>query len=301
MKKRLMFALLLVIAMLAGCGSGPDYTVKVTKELFYQKDAAVPFEIKVTEAKKAVKGLEVSAAFSMANMDHGTTEVKLADEKKDGTYSGEVALPMSGKYEVAFTLEKDGKKSEEVIDINVVKAKGVAKLNGEWITNEDVSFYKLINQLQFAISRETAQKKYSGAQLEEELAYLESQEKLIDDKNQLVTQIIRLRSMAMLAEEKGHKADAGEVDAALGKVRDQYNGYASAGKLIRDYGEEKFWSTEKQQYEMIVLAQKVQQDLVAQVKKENPTMAEQEVYFQAQKKYEELLVSQVNSLKIEIL
>ncbi|MBO0958519.1 FixH family protein [Neobacillus sp. MM2021_6] len=300
MKKRLMFTLLLVIAMLAGCGSGPDYTVKVTKELFYQKDAAAPFEIKVTEGKKAVKGLEVSAAFSMANMDHGTTDLTLT-EGAGGTYSGEVALPMSGKYEVAFTLEKDGKKSEEVIDINVVKAKGVAKLNGEWITNEDVSFYKLINQLQFAISRETAQKKYSGVQLEEELAYLESQEKLIDDKNQLVTQIIRLRSMAMLAEEKGHKADAGEVDTALGKVRDQYNGYESAGKLIRDYGEEKFWSTEKQQYEMIVLAQKVQQDLVAQVKKENPTMAEQEVYFQAQKKYEELLVSQVNSLKIEIL
>ncbi|EKN69226.1 hypothetical protein BABA_10946 [Neobacillus bataviensis LMG 21833] len=300
MKKRLLFALLLIVAMLAGCGSGPDYTVKVTKELFYQKDTAAKFEIKVTEGKKAVKGLEVSAEFSMANMDHGTTDVKLT-EGKDGAYSGEVALPMSGKYEVAFTLEKDGKKSEKVIDINVVKAKGVAKLNGEWITNDDVSFYKLINQLQLAISLETAQKKYSGAQLEEELAYLKSQEKVIDDKNQLVTQIIRLRSMALLAEEKGHKADVAEVDAALGKVRDQYNGYESARKLIGDYGEDKFWATEKQQYEMIVLAQKVQKDLVDQVKKENPTMGEQEVYFQAQKKYEELLVSQVNSLKIEIL
>ncbi|MFK9091638.1 FixH family protein [Bacillus salipaludis] len=300
MKKRILFVMLIVIAMLAGCGSGPDYTIKVKKELFYQKDTAAPFEIKVTEGKKAVKGLDVSAEFSMANMDHGTTDVKLA-EGKDGTYSGKVALAMSGKYEVAFTLEKDGKKTEKVIDINVVKAKGVAKINGEWITNEDVSFYKFINQLQLAINRETATQKYSGAQLEEELAYLESQEKVIDDKSQLVTQIIRLRSMALLAAEKGYKADAAEVDAALGKAREQYNGFEAAKKLISDYGEDKFWATEKQQYELIVMSQKVQKDLIAQVKKENPTMADQEIYFQAQKKYEELLVSQVNSLKIEIL
>ncbi|QCJ44945.1 hypothetical protein FAY30_25375 [Bacillus sp. S3] len=300
MKKRLLFAVLLVIAMLAGCGSGPDYTVKVTKELYYQKDTAAPFEIKVTEGKKSVKGLDVSAEFSMANMDHGTTDVKLA-EGKDGSYSGEVALPMNGKYEVAFTLEKDGEKAETIMDINVVKAKGVATINGEWITNEDVAFYKFINQLQLAINKESAQQKYTGEQLREELAYLESQEKAADDKNQLLTQIIRLRSMAMLAEEKGHKAAPAEVDAALEKAREQYNGYESAKKLISEYGEDSFWATEKQQYELIVLSQKVQKDMIEKVKKENPTMGEQEVYFQAQKQYEELLVSQVNSLKIEIL
>ncbi|MEH7353702.1 FixH family protein [Neobacillus drentensis] len=300
MKKRILFPFLLLMAMLTGCSSGPDYTIKVTKEPYYQKDTAAPFEIKVTENKKAVKGLEVIAEFSMANMDHGTTDVKLA-EGKDGTYSGKVALPMSGKYEAAFTLEKDGKKTEKVIDINVVKPKGVAKINGSWITNEDVAFYKFINQLQLAINRETAQRKYTGKQLEEELAYLESQEKIIDDKNQLLTQIIRLRSMAMLAEEKGHTAAAAEVDEAISKVRDQYNGYESAKKLIRDYGEDKFWATEKQQYKLIVLSQKVQKDLIEKVKKENPNFGEQEIYYQAQKQYEDLLVSQVNSLKIEIL
>jgi molybdate-binding protein len=71
--------------------------------------------------------------------------------------------------------------------------------------------------------------------------------------------------------------------------------------MIQEYGEEKFWEIEKQQYKMIVLSQKVQKDLVEKVKKENPKMSEQEIYFQAQKEYEELLVSQVNSLEIEIL
>ena len=300
MKTWTMLVLLLLLSLITGCSSGPDYKIDVTKELYYQKDTAMPFDIKVTENKKAVKGLEVSAQLSMTNMVHGSYDVTFA-EGKNGTYSGKVNLPMSGKYEAAFTLEKDGKKTEKVIDINVTKPKGVAKINGEWVTNEDVAFYQFINNLQLEINREAAKKKYTGKQLEEELAYLESQEKVNNNKNQVLTQIIRLRSMAMLANEKGHQATAAEVDASLGKAREQYNQYESAKRLIADYGEEKFWSTEKQQYEMIVLAQKVQKDLIAKVKKENPTFGEQEVYFQAQKQYEELLVSQVNSLKIEIL
>jgi hypothetical protein len=300
MKTRIIFSLLLLIALITGCSSGPDYKVTVTKDLYFVKDTAMPFEIKVTENNKAVKGLKVAAQLSMTNMDHGSYDVKLV-EGKNGTYSGKVNLPMGGKYEAAFTLEKDGKKAEKVIDLHVTKPKGVAIINGEWITNEDVSFYKFINQLQLEINRESAQKKYTGKQLEEELAYLVSQEKTLEDKNQLLTQIIRLRAMALLADEKGHKATETEVDTALLKAREQYNQFESAKKLINEYGAEKFWATEKQQYRMIVMSQKVQKDLIEKVKKENPKAGEQEIYYQAQKEYEELLVSQVNSLKIEIL
>ncbi|MEH7127650.1 FixH family protein [Neobacillus drentensis] len=300
MKIRITLGILLLIALLTGCASGPYYKVTVTKDLYFVKDTAMPFEIKVTENKKAVKGLDVSAQFSMTKMDHGSYDVKL-EEGKNGTYSGKVNLPMGGKYEAALTLEKDGKKTEKVIDMNVTKPEGVAKINGEWITDEDISFYKLINKIQLEINREGAKKKYKGKQLEEELAYLESQEKTIEDKNQLLTQIIRLRAIALLASEKGHKATDAEVDAALLKAREQYNQYEPAKKLINEFGEEKFWATEKQQYQMIVMSQKVQMDLINKVKKENPKAGEQEIYFQAQKEYEELLVSQVNSLKIEIL
>ena len=300
MKIRVVLAFLLLIAVITGCSSGPDYKVTVTKDLYFIKDTAMPFEVKVTENSKAVKGLDVSAQLSMTEMDHGSYDVKLV-EGKGGTYSGQVNLPMGGKYEAVFTLEKDGKKTEKVIKINVTKPKGVAKINEEWITAEDISFYKFINQLQLEINREGAQKKYKGKQLEEELSYLDSQEKTIEDKNQLLTQIIRLRAMALLADEKGHKATDTEVDAALIKAREQYNQYESAKKLINAYGEEKFWATEKQQYQMIVLSQKVQKDLIEKAKKENPNAGEQEIYYQAQKEYEELLVSQVNSLKIEIL
>jgi hypothetical protein len=71
--------------------------------------------------------------------------------------------------------------------------------------------------------------------------------------------------------------------------------------MINEYGEDKFWEIEKQQYQLIVLSQKVQKDIIETVKKENPEMAQQEINFQAQKQYEELLVSQVNSMEIVIL
>ncbi|WP_040206815.1 FixH family protein [Neobacillus jeddahensis] len=301
MKKRIVSALmLLLVLILAGCSNGPEYNVKFTKDVYFQKDTELPFEIKVTENKKAVTGLNASVEFAMTEMDHGTYKVKLT-EGKDGTYSGKVALQMSGKYEAAFTFEKDGEKSEKIIDVQVTKPKGVAKINGDWITDEDVAFYQLINQLQLAINREAAKQNYSGAQLQEELSYLESQEKANADKNQLLTQIIRLRSMAMLADEKGHQATESEIAAAVDKVRAQYNQYAGTKQLISSYGEDQFWATEKEQYKLIVLSQKVQQDLIAQVKKENPSVGEQEIIYLAQQKYEELLVSQVNSLTIEIL
>jgi len=300
MKTVMRLAALLVLVILAGCNADPEYKIEVTKPIYHQPDKEMPFEIKVTEKEGAASGLTVSAEFSMTNMDHGTTEVELTEEE-DGIYSGAVQLPMTGKYEIFFTLEKDGNKAEQVLNYEVKQPEGVASINGEWITYEDVDFYKFINYLQLAINRETDQNRYTGDQLKEALSYWDSQEKLMEDQNQLLTQIIRLRAMAMLAEEKGHTASDAEVEAEINKVRGQYNQFESAKAMINEYGEEKFWETEKQQYQMIVLSQKVQKDIIEKVKKENPDMAQQEINFQAQKQYEELLVSQVNSLEIEIL
>ena len=82
MKIRVMLVFVLLIALVTGCSSGPDYKVTVTKDLYFVKDTAMPFEIKVTENNKAVKGLDVSAQLSMTNMDHGSYDVKL-DRRKE--------------------------------------------------------------------------------------------------------------------------------------------------------------------------------------------------------------------------
>lgn len=300
MKKLLISLFLFVPILLGGCNQEPDWKVEVTNEPVFANGKQSNFEIKVSENGKAVKGLNITAEFAMSSMDHGTVNVEL-EEVSEGIYTGSAEFSMAGKWEAAFNLEKDGLKHEEVMDLNVKKAEGVASINGEWITNEDLEFYEFINKLHIEINRETDRVKYTGEKLDEALAYWDNQEKLNQDKNQLLTQIIRLRAMAMLGLEKGHKATEQEVNDVIEKVRSQYDNSEVAQKLIADFGEEKFWSIQQQQYIRIILTQKVQNDLIEKVKIENPKAGEQEIQFTAEKEYEELLVSQVNSLKIKIM
>lgn len=300
MEKVLISLGLILLIMLAGCSSGSDLEVQVEKDIYFNQDKESAFAIKATDTDGPVEGLDINAEFAMTNMDHGTYEVTFTDAG-EGIYTANVGLPMSGEWEIVFTIEQDGKEIEKVIQYEVSEANGVATVNGEWITNDDLEFYQFINDLHIAIGREKDQKNLKGEALKEAEAYWKSQEETLQDQNQLLTQIIRLRAMALLGEEKGHTATAEEVEAEINKVREQYGQFESAQKLIAEYGEDKFWDKEKQQYELIVLSQKVQNDLINQVKEENPDVNNQEIMYLAQKQYEELLVSQVNSLEIEIM
>ncbi|RSD27214.1 FixH family protein [Mesobacillus subterraneus] len=300
MKKLFISLIVLLATQLAGCSQEPDWKLEVSREPVFANGKESNFEIKVTENGKPVKDLNIASEFAMASMDHGTINVEL-EEMSDGIYSGDANFSMPGEWEAAFTLEKDGLKQEEVVDLNVKKAEGVASINDEWITDEDLEFYQFINTLHIAINREADKEKYTGEQLDEALVFWDNQEKLNSDKNQLLTQIIRLRAMAMLGTEKGHKATDQEVNNAIEQVRGQYNSSEAAQKLIAEFGEERFWRIQQQQYTRIVLTQKVQNDLIEKVKKENPKAGEQEILFTAEKEYEELLVSQVNSLEIKIM
>jgi CRISPR/Cas system-associated protein endoribonuclease Cas2 len=300
MKKILTSLFILLVLQLAGCSQEAEWNVEVSKKPAFVDGKESDFEIKVTDGDKAVKGLDISAELAMTSMDHGAVTVDLK-EVSDGIYSGSAKFSMAGKWEAAFILEKDGAQQEKIVDLTVEKTEGVASINGEWITNEDLEFYQFINDLHIEINRETDKEKYSGEKLDEALAYWDNQEKLNQDKNQLLTQIIRLRAMAMLGMEKGHKASEQEVNDAIEKVRSQYHESNIAKKMIAEYGEEKFWNIQQQQYERIVLTQKVQSDLIQKVKEENPKAGDQEIQFTAEKEYEELLVSQVNSLKIKIM
>lgn len=299
MKKLFMSAIGILLLLVSACGAD-NLNVTVEEDLFVKKDKPSSFAIKVTDDNGPVEDLEIEASFSMLDMDHGTVEVSF-DEQEKGIYSTEVELPMAGDWEIVFTINQDGKSIEKVLEYEVQEPNGVATINGEWITNEDIEFYRFINELHIAIGKEKDKAKYKGEELEKALANWDSQEKLIQDQNQLLTQIIRLRSMALLGKEKGHEAKKEEVSAQLDNIRTQYEESEVARSMIKEYGEEKFWDIEEKQYELIVLSQKVQNDLISQVKKENPDVNDQEVLYLAQKQYEELLVAQVNSLKIEIM
>jgi len=288
---------ILLILLLTACSGKPSWDVEVTKEPIFIKEKPSTIEIEVLENSKPVTGLDITGEFSMVEMDHGKVEVDLA-EIADGKYAGTVQFPMAGKWEAVFSLGED---LEKVVELNIEETGGVASINGEWITEEDIEFYRFINHLHIEMARETDRQKYTGAELEEAMTYWDTQEEMTTNQNTLISQIIRLRSMAMLGEEKGHQATKTEINSELEKVRSQYGNSETAQQLIREFGEEKFWNYQEAQYAKIVLTQKVQADIIELVKKDSPQATEQEIQFTAEKKYEELLVSQVDSLEIILL
>lgn len=300
MNRILSFILLSLLLLLSACGTGEDWTVDFTEPLRYTKGAETEIEVKVVEGNEPVNDLNVRVHFEMTSMSHGSVNLKL-EEQGDGVYSGAAEFPMAGEYAATFTMKKEGYTIEKVVEVEVEKVEGVATINGEPINTADVEFYRFINKLHIAINREADQQSFSGAELEDRMTHWDEQEKQAENQNQLLTQIIRLRSMAMLAKDKGHTASTEEVAKEIEAIRSKYEQSKVAKDMINEFGEDKFWSKEQQQYEYIVLTQKVQQDVTEKVKKENPNVGEQEINFLAQKEYEELLVSQVSSLDIVIL
>lgn len=176
----------------------------------------------------------------------------------------------------------------------------VATINGEAITHEDMDFYAVINRIEIAIRQEQDIAKVQEAEREQVLKIWEAREQEALHPNSLLTQIVRLRAMALLGKEKGYTATQEDVEKAVQQVKESYAASHGIQSLIQEYGEDKFWDKQKGQYQMILVVNKVQQDVIAQVKKANPKATAQEINVLAQKQYEDLLVSQVGSLQIKI-
>ncbi|WP_070121380.1 FixH family protein [Bacillus marinisedimentorum] len=308
--KKLMIALLALI-MLTACGAETSLQADVKETSGYVQGEATEIVLAINDEKGPAEGLDVSGVLEMAKMDHGTIEVEFK-EQSAGTYASSVELPMGGEWQADLTLENDGEQAEQLVTFEVAEAGkkagtasadqtgAIATVNGFEITQEDLAFYELINKIQIEMYKESDEKKYEGEELEQALAYWDAQEQATTDRNTLLSQIIRLRAASLLAEEKGHTASNDEIAAELQKARQQYSASPAAMALVKEYGEEAFWNKQKSQYGMIVLTQKVQKDMIDRVKEENPESDTKEVNVLAQKKYEELLVSQMGTLDINL-
>ncbi|RSK26604.1 hypothetical protein EJF36_06890 [Bacillus sp. HMF5848] len=296
----------IIIFLLTGCNNTSSWDVSIVEAPSYNQGEPSHVVFQLSEDGKPLTGLDVVASFEMTKMDHGYIDIPL-QENESGLYEGNITLPMAGEWEVLLQISNNKQVVEKIVTFNVennevsVSAGDViASINGDEINSEDLAFYKAINQLQIAMYREYDRNRYEGAELDAALTYWDSQEKAIDNPNTLLTQIIRLRAVALLAKEKGHYASQHEIEAELNKVKQTYAASPAATNVIAEYGEERFWNKQQEQYELIVLSSKVQQDVIEKVKQANSEAETREVNVLAQKKYEELLVSQVGTLNIEI-
>jgi hypothetical protein len=111
---------LLLIAFLAGCSSGQNYTITLMQPL-YVSNEEVPFTIRVLEGDESVRGLKITAKTDMVKMAHGASQTNFKEEK-DGIYSGTVKIPMAGKYKIIMTIKNGEEETTKEMEYEVKTA-----------------------------------------------------------------------------------------------------------------------------------------------------------------------------------
>lgn len=304
--KRIALMLLGCFILLTACSSSPSWHASMEQTPTYTKGQPSFIAIKITdEDGEPIKGLRVEADLEMKRMDHDLIEADL-QEGAEGIYHGNLNLLMDGPWKSTIMMTDGNQSKEQTMTFDVNQTAAVSKdvvaiINGKEIVQEDIEFYTVINLLQIAMYREHDQQTYQGKDIEEAMKYWDTQEEAAQHKNTLLTQIIRLNAAALLAQEKGHQAMEMEITNEIENIKKIYSKSPAATKLITQYGEEKFWNKQRSQYQLIVLSSKTQKDVMELVKKANPTAEQKELNLLAQKKWEEILVSQISTLNIKII
>lgn len=115
--KKITLAVLALVIVLVGCKSdGVDFSMETAPG--YKDGKAFPIVIKAVDGSQSVTGLKITASLEMAKMDHGTIELQFTDNG-DGTYQGEVELPMAGEWIADIHAEKDGNIYEDSVVFDV--------------------------------------------------------------------------------------------------------------------------------------------------------------------------------------
>lgn len=120
--KKIRLAVFIVIVMvglltLTGCGSSSlDFTIETVPK--YKAGESSPISLTVTDGGEAVAGLDIVATLEMEKMDHGIIDVEFTDEG-DGTYTGDVELPMGGEWIASIEAEQDDKTYDDLLTFEV--------------------------------------------------------------------------------------------------------------------------------------------------------------------------------------
>lgn len=307
-KRTWILPLLLLVLLLPACASEADWEARLepATPLVAMQDTELIMSI--FAQGQPVTGLSIHAQLEMKRMDHGVVEVTF-QEKGNGQYTATARLPMGGEWEAIATIF-DGKHSKEQSFLLTCAQKQhtsqkpqadgrVATINGEAITEQDLAFHALLGQLQIERKRKLDQQRLRGAELEQAMQYWEQIEQAVVDKNSLLTTIIRLRAAELLAKEKGYAATQQEVKQALEKEGFPAADDPALHEHIKAYGASAFHDKQQSYGEGLVLQEKIRQDMLDAAKAEHPQASSQELQYVADKKYEELLASQIDSLQIE--
>jgi uncharacterized protein YfeS len=276
----ILLALLALICLpaVAGCGSSPGWEASLDAPPAFKAGGTLPLALNVTGQGQPVTGLMVTAVLEMTRMEHDQLRVVFT-EKGGGVYQAEVLLPMDGEWSADIHMEKNGKSKELTVKFQskAEASKPVAAVGDMIITQDDLDFYALANQLQSRIDQTQV---------------------LPLDKNSLLTQVIRLQAVGLLAKEKGYQADSVSVSSELGKHRAYGATDPALRQAISSFDAARFWRNEETRLTLLNLARQVQDEIRDKIKNDRPQASPKEIGYQTAQAYEDLVASQIAGLHI---
>lgn len=176
----------------------------------------------------------------------------------------------------------------------------VVTINGMVYTYADLKFFELMSKVEIELNRLQDQQSLTGKELEDKLKYWDEQIKYHDNYNVNLSKMIELNSMYLLAEEKGLKVDEQVLQKKIDDFTQKVDQAELAKKQIEASSSDEYNTQLNTYFKQRVLTEEIYNILKEDVKKENPDAAKQEISYLTDKKYEELYMSQMESLNLTI-
>ncbi|UCZ54054.1 SurA N-terminal domain-containing protein [Bacillus shivajii] len=182
-----------------------------------------------------------------------------------------------------------------------VETSGVlATVDDTEITSDTVEFQQLLGLLHLEMVRAEGAASMDEETLDYMKEFWDQQEEQVRNINHTLTSMIRTLAMEKLAEEKGHTVSAEEILAQYEQFTEQYKHFPETQSLIEEYGTERFSHNLEGYTKSWLMARKVYEDVYYDVENDNPNMEEDELQYLASEQYEELLVSQMETVQVNI-
>lgn len=176
----------------------------------------------------------------------------------------------------------------------------LAEVEDTEITDEKADFQQLLGLMHIELLREEGATSMDEETFEYMSEMWNDQEAQVKNMNHTLTSVIRTVAMAKLAEEKGYQLTEEVVSNQYNEFLEQYQQGTMTTTLIEEFGTDKFEAQLEEYTEEWLLARIVYNDVVEEVQSANPEMEIEEVQHIADQNYEDLLVSQMETLEVTI-
>lgn len=176
----------------------------------------------------------------------------------------------------------------------------VVTINGVVHTYADLKFFELMSKVEIELNRLQDQQSLTGKELEDKLKYWDEQIKYHDNYNVNLSKMIEQYSMFLLAEEKDLKVDEQDLQKKIDDFTQRLKQSEPAKELIKAISMDAYVNRLNTYFKQRFLSEKIYNILRKDIEAENPNVSEQEISYLTDKKYEELYISQIESLNLTI-